>query len=95
MVSTYHQKHYRHLFLYGMVPLYHIPAELRHQFYNNPNLLSEGCAHNSYTARNAVQWAVGEGIINGSDGRLLSQGSATRAQVAAILMRFIENVVKR
>ena len=46
-------------------------------------------------ARNAIQWAVGEGIINGSDGRLLPQGSAARAQVAAILMRFIENVVKK
>ena len=46
-------------------------------------------------ARNAIQWAVCEGIINGSDGRLLPQGSATRAQVAAILMRFIENVVKK
>ena len=46
-------------------------------------------------AKDAVQWAVGEGIINGSDGKLLPQGSATRAQVATILMRYIENIVKR
>ena len=44
-------------------------------------------------AKDAVQWAVGEKIINGSDGKLLPQGSATRAQVATILVRFIENIV--
>ena len=46
-------------------------------------------------AKDAVQWAVGEGIINGSDGKLLPKGNATRAQVAAILMRFIENIVNK
>ena len=46
-------------------------------------------------AKDAVQWAVGEKIINGSDGKLLPQGSATRAQVATILMRFIENIVNK
>ncbi len=44
-------------------------------------------------AKDAIRWAVAEGLINGSDGKLLPQGNATRAQVAAILMRFIENVV--
>lgn len=46
-------------------------------------------------AKDAMQWAVAEGIINGSDGKLLPQGDATRAQVATILMRFIENIVKK
>ena len=46
-------------------------------------------------AKEAVSWAVGEGIINGSDGKLLPQGNATRAQVATILMRYIENIVKK
>ncbi|MGM9524088.1 MAG: S-layer homology domain-containing protein [Faecousia sp.] len=46
-------------------------------------------------AKNAIQWAVAEKIINGSDGKLLPQGDATRAQVATILMRFIENIVKK
>ena len=46
-------------------------------------------------AKDAVQWAVAEKIINGSDGKLLPQGNATRAQVATILMRFIENIVKK
>ena len=40
-----------------------------------------------------VQWAVGEGLIGGSDGKLLPQGPATRAQVATILMRFIQKTV--
>lgn len=45
------------------------------------------------------RWVVAEGIIGGSreyNGRdwLKPQGSATRAQVAAILMRYIENVTK-
>ncbi len=54
----------------------------------------DGNAVSSYAVE-GLQWAVAEGIINGSDGKLLPQGNATRAQVAAILMRFIENVVKK
>ena len=46
-------------------------------------------------AKEAIQWAVAEGIINGSDGKLLPQGNATRAQVATILMRFFENIVNK
>ncbi|MBE6984399.1 MAG: BMP family ABC transporter substrate-binding protein [Ruminococcaceae bacterium] len=44
-------------------------------------------------AKEAMQWAVAEGLINGADGKLMPQGNATRAQVATILMRFIQNVV--
>ena len=36
----------------------------------------------------AMNWAVGQGLINGMDGKLVPQGSATRAQTAAILARF-------
>ncbi len=46
-------------------------------------------------AKEALSWTVGEGIINGSDNMLQPQGNATRAQVATILMRFIENIVKK
>ena len=46
-------------------------------------------------AKDALQWTVAEGIINGSDGKLLPQGNATRAQVSAILMRFLENNMKK
>ena len=43
----------------------------------------------------AMQWAVAEGLINGvGDNTLNPQGTATRAQVATILMRFCENVAK-
>ena len=57
------------------------------------NIFSDEKQLSAY-AKDAVQWAVAEQIINGSDGKLLPQGSATRAQVATILMRFIENIVK-
>ena len=47
-------------------------------------------------ARDAVRWAVSENLISGksNDGQLLldPQGSATRAEVASILMRFIEGL---
>ena len=42
-------------------------------------------------AEEAMEWAVGGELINGADGLLQPQGLATRAQVAAILMRFIYN----
>ena len=45
-------------------------------------------------AADAIAWAVGTGLITGSDGKLVPQGNATRAQVATILMRFIENVAE-
>ena len=41
----------------------------------------------------AMQWAVANGIINGTSSTTLSpQGSATRSQVAVILMRFDEEI---
>ena len=40
----------------------------------------------------ALNWAVGDGLINGTDNnRLAPQNNATRAEVAAIMMRFSEN----
>ena len=38
----------------------------------------------------ALNWAVAEGLINGSDGKLLPNDTATRAQVAVILMRLLQ-----
>ena len=41
----------------------------------------------------AMQWACGAGIVNGtSESTLTPQGEATRAQVAAMLMRFCEAI---
>ena len=45
-------------------------------------------------ASEAMQWAVAEGLLQGSNGKLDPQGSATRAQVATILMRFMEKIAK-
>ena len=53
------------------------------------NSFSDAASVNSY-AVNAMQWAVANGIVNGSNSKLNPQDNATRAQVAAILMRFCE-----
>ena len=50
---------------------------------------SDAASVSSY-AVNAMQWAVENGIVNGSNGKLNPQNNATRAEVAAILMRFCE-----
>ena len=43
----------------------------------------------------AIQWACGAGVMNGKSGSKLDpKGYATRAEVAAMLMRFCENVEK-
>ena len=41
----------------------------------------------------AMQWACGAGVISGKDGALDPAGSATRAEVAAMLMRFCQSVL--
>jgi hypothetical protein len=43
-------------------------------------------------ARQAMQWAMGAGIMHGDSGRLIPSGDATRAQVAVMLMQFAQNV---
>lgn len=43
-------------------------------------------------AREAMQWAVGAGLISGKNGSILDPtGTATRAEVASILMNFLED----
>ena len=44
-------------------------------------------------ASEALGWAVSEGLINGASGKLMPKGDATRAQVAALLHRFVKNVL--
>ena len=44
----------------------------------------------SLFARDAMSWANAEGIINGDNNNLMPKDGATRAQVAAILHRYIE-----
>lgn len=50
----------------------------------------------SVFAKEAMEWAVGNGIITGKDNgtRLDPQGNATRAECATIIMRFIEKYGK-
>ena len=43
-------------------------------------------------AADAMRWAAANGIVNGSHSRLNPQGNATRAQAAAMLMRFCEKM---
>ena len=50
---------------------------------------SDAASVSTYAA-SAMHWAVANGIVNGSNGKLNPQNNATRAQVAAILMRFCE-----
>ncbi|MCC8156697.1 MAG: S-layer homology domain-containing protein [Oscillospiraceae bacterium] len=61
----------------------------------NTNILSfDDATEASEYAIPALQWAVGSGLIEGTGTATLSpQGSATRAQAAAILTRFIENIM--
>ena len=53
--------------------------------------LSDYTDQPSTWAEDVVSWAVAEGLLNGvTDDQLQPQGQATRAQVAAILERFLE-----
>ena len=45
-------------------------------------------------ATEAMQWAVASGLIQGSDSKLSPKATASRAQVATILMRFMELYAK-
>jgi uncharacterized repeat protein (TIGR02543 family) len=59
------------------------------------NILSYKDARNiSDYAYPAIQWACGAGIMSGDNGYLNPNGQATRAQVAAMLKRFVENSAK-
>ena len=74
-------------------------AAMLYRYAGQPELLDSELAglsgyadHNdvsSYAYR-AMAWAVSRGIINGIGGSLAPQSLATRAQVAAMLMRFCE-----
>lgn len=43
-------------------------------------------------ARQALAWATENGIISGNSGRISPQANATRAQVAAIMQRYIASI---
>ena len=68
-----------------------------YRFANSPEVaatgfgqFTDGASVSDYAA-DAVAWALSEGILTGmGDGILAPQGTATRAQAAAMLMRFVE-----
>lgn len=53
----------------------------------NPNRFPDGSSVSPYAVQ-AVSWALAAGLLTGSDGMLLPQGTASRAQAAVILQRF-------
>ena len=56
----------------------------------NPDKFKDADKITDY-AKTAMQWAVGSGLVKGKSGNLLDpQGTATRAEIAAMLHRFIE-----
>ena len=56
----------------------------------NPDTFKDADKITDY-AKTAMQWAVGSGLMKGKSGNLLDpQGTATRAEIAAMLHRFIE-----
>lgn len=61
---------------------------------NNLAAFTDAASVSSW-AKADMQWAVGAGLINGMTKTTIApQGTATRAQVATILMRFCENAAK-
>lgn len=62
----------------------------------NTNILSYvDVQQTSEYAIPALQWAVGAGVLNGKNGgRLAPTGTATRAEIAAIMQRWCENIIK-
>ena len=61
----------------------------------NTNILSyEDAFEISEYAIPAMQWACGEGIMQGNDGYLTPKGDAKRSHVAQMLKSFLENILK-
>jgi hypothetical protein len=59
----------------------------------NKGELSSYTDSSSVTLTEEMAWAIGDGIMNGvGDNRLSPQGTATRAQVAAMVQRFMKQV---
>lgn len=62
---------------------------------NETNLNYSDAKNISEWANSSMKWAINNGIINGTSEYTLSPSdNTTRSQVAVILMRFIENILK-
>ncbi len=71
------------LFLYAKYKGYDVTASADLSGFSDASKVS------SY-AKKYMQWTVAEGLIQGSNGKLNPQGNATRAEISAILKRFVE-----
>lgn len=58
-------------------------------------VFADGSTASAY-AVSALRWAVAKGLVYGQDGNILNpRGEATRAQVAAVLHRFVANIIEK
>lgn len=76
---------------------YHVPeAEIAQAvaFIEGLNMSFDDAFDVSGYAVPAMQWACGAGVMQGANGKLLPTAEATRAQTAAMLHRFCEDVLK-
>lgn len=85
------------LFLMMSLRAYHVPeAEIVQAvaFIEGLNMSFDDAFDVSGYAVPAMQWACGAGVMQGANGKLLPTAEATRAQTAAMLHRFCEDVLK-
>ena len=85
------------LFLMMNLRAYHVPeAEIAQAvaFIGGLNMSFDDAFDVSGYAVPAMQWACGAGVMQGANGKLLPTAEATRAQTAAMLHRFCEDVLK-
>lgn len=85
------------LFLMMNLRAYHVPeAEIAQAvaFIEGLNMSFDDAFVVSGYAVPAMQWACGAGVMQGANGKLLPTAEATRAQTAAMLHRFCEDVLK-
>lgn len=59
----------------------------------NLSVFNDGATTSDW-ALSAMKWAVGSGLLQGYNGNLNPTGTATRAEVAQILMNFCENIAR-
>ena len=85
------------LFLMMNLRAYHVPeAEIAQAvaFIEGLNMSFDDAFDVSGYAVPAMQWACGVGVMQGANGKLLPTAEAARAQTAAMLHRFCEDVLK-
>ena len=85
------------LFLMMSLRAYHVPEAETAQavaFIEGLNMSFDDAFDVSGYAVPAMQWACGAGVMQGANGKLLPTAEATRAQTAAMLHRFCEDVLK-